>query len=174
MVQAWDYGQGTAREVDWTQGQHLGRGWASARVPAHFSVRKAESRRERLQVERSGESLEVVNGLGAAITSLWMADTSGRLYQASGIAAGQKAQLTAAPESAGPAGDTGPAALRTDLAVTLFQDMSLSNAATYLAPGTYLATLDRNPFVENPLGPKATSARTRAIAVVYGVLEAQP
>src|SRR5439155_14148300 len=42
-----DYRAGTKREVDWTQSQHLRRGWVTARVPAHFHLRKSETRRER-------------------------------------------------------------------------------------------------------------------------------
>ena len=41
------------RTVDWTHDQNLARGWVTARVPAHFKVRKTEARRERITVRRS-------------------------------------------------------------------------------------------------------------------------
>jgi hypothetical protein len=44
------YGSGSSREVDWTQAQNFQRGWVSSRVPAHFHLRKSETRRERIQL----------------------------------------------------------------------------------------------------------------------------
>jgi hypothetical protein len=41
----------------------------------------------------------------------------------------------------------------------------------YLQPGTYLAVLEGNPFVENALGAAASAKRTRSSAVVYGILD---
>ena len=58
-------GGGSARTLDWTGGQHLTSGWVSARVPAHFMLRKSEPRRERVEVSRNDEGeLVAVNGLG--------------------------------------------------------------------------------------------------------------
>ena len=83
------YNFGSAREVDWTQAQQFRRGWVSARVPAHFHLRKSESRRERVQIENHAGQLEAVNGLGASIKSLWFADADGKIMGGN-IAAGQK------------------------------------------------------------------------------------
>src|SRR6185369_4423911 len=93
LVETWNYQNGTERDLDWTQSQHLGRGWVSARVPAHFQLRKSETRRERLQVENLNGQLTVVNGLGAAIQALWFADANAHVYTAANIPAGQKANL---------------------------------------------------------------------------------
>ena len=90
------YGSGNSREVDWTQAQHFQRGWVAARVPAHFHLRKSETRRERIQVVNENGKLQVVNGLGAEIKSLWIADADMNFYQADNVAAGQKAGLIAA------------------------------------------------------------------------------
>ena len=87
------YGSGTSREVDWTQSQHLQRGWVSARVPVHFHLRKSETRRERIQVVNENGKLQIVNGLGAPIKSLWIADADMNFYEAENVAAGQKAGL---------------------------------------------------------------------------------
>ena len=83
------------RTVDWTHDQNLARGWVTARVPAHFKVRKTEVRRERITV-RKGEDgrLSIVNGLGADIDQFWMADRTGAIYSATNIHAGAEAKLT--------------------------------------------------------------------------------
>ena len=84
-----------ARTVDWTHDQHLANGWVTARVPAHFMVRKSEMRRERITVRRGTDAdLKVVNGLGADINQFWLADRDGTLYSATNIPAGVEAALT--------------------------------------------------------------------------------
>ena len=84
-----------ARTVDWTHDQHLANGWVTARVPAHFMVRKSEMRRERITVRRGTDAdLKVVNGLGADINQFWLADRDGTLYSATDIPAGVEAALT--------------------------------------------------------------------------------
>ena len=83
-----------ARTVDWTHGQHLASGWLTARVPAHFMVRKSETRRERVTVRRGADAgLKIVNGLGADISQFWLADKDGTIYSASNIPAGVEAAL---------------------------------------------------------------------------------
>src|SRR5262249_7915405 len=90
---------GTARTIDWTSEQHLGTGWASARTPAHFMVRKSEKREERVTVDReAGGTLAMVNGLGEEIAQFWYADEQGRIHTAGPVPAGSQAALT-------PAGD---------------------------------------------------------------------
>jgi hypothetical protein len=61
---------GTPRTVEWTHDQHLSSGWVTARVPAHFMIRKSEIRRERVTIRQGGDAgLKVVNGLGRTQTS---------------------------------------------------------------------------------------------------------
>ena len=79
--------------MDWTQAQHFGRGWVSARVPAHFHLRKSETRRERIEIENQNGQTTVVNGLGATIKSLWLADGGSQVFVATNIPAGQKMTL---------------------------------------------------------------------------------
>lgn len=84
-----------ARTVDWTHDQHLASGWLTARVPAHFMVRKSETRRERITVRRGTDAgLKIVNGLGADISQFWLADKDGTIYSAINIPAGVEAALT--------------------------------------------------------------------------------
>jgi hypothetical protein len=83
-----------ARTVDWTEDQHLASGWISARVPAPFALRKSENRRERLTVRAGVDSrLSIVNGLGAPIVKLFLADRDGRWYSAERIPAGAAAEV---------------------------------------------------------------------------------
>jgi hypothetical protein len=161
---------GNAREVDWTQAQHLGRGWVSARVPAHFHLRKSESRRERLQIEKENGQWQAVNGLGAPIKSLWLADASGRIYQAHNIAAGQKAGMIASNHSL-VSSQLGTDRLFHDIGFTAHTNSLGSDTDKYLLPGTYIAVLDGNPFIENALGSAGRSKRTRTAAVIYGILD---
>ena len=84
----------TARTVDWTQDQHLASGWVTARVPSDFMVRKSEVRRERITVRRGTETgPRIVNGLGADISKLWLADIDGTIYFGDDISAGEEAKL---------------------------------------------------------------------------------
>ena len=84
-----------ARTVDWTHDQHLANGWVTARVPAHFMVRKSETRRERVTIRRGTDTdLRIVNGLGADINQFWLADRDGTIYSATNIPAGVEEVLT--------------------------------------------------------------------------------
>ena len=90
---------GTLRSVDWTRGQHLVNGWMTARVPAHFMLRKSEVRRERVTVRRGTDNrLKIVNGLGAAIKQFWLADNDGAIYFGNYIPAGAETELSTREE----------------------------------------------------------------------------
>ena len=166
-----NYSSGSSREVDWSQAQHFSRGWVSARVPAFFHLRKSETRRERVQIENKNGHLQIVNGLGAPIKSLWMADAGMNIYEAQNVAAGQTAglipsKLPQPPEKSGAAG------LLRDIGFTARADALDARAGNYLSPNTYIAVLDGNPFLENALGPGASLKRTKSSAVVFGTLGA--
>jgi hypothetical protein len=172
------YGRPSAagqRELDWTQSQHLTRGWVTARVPAHFQLRKSELRRERLQLEESGGTLSVVNGLGADIRSLRLADARGRIYTAADIPVGRKATLTVHAEQTTVSAQTGTGSL-IERSVFTAPESIVNGATACLRPGTYIADLATNPFLENALGAKAKAGHTRTRCVVFGLLEpaAQP
>ncbi|MEI7808959.1 MAG: hypothetical protein WCJ07_10810, partial [Verrucomicrobiota bacterium] len=166
-------GPGTSREVDWTQSQHLQRGWVSARVPAHFHLRKSETRRERLQIINENGKLQVVNGLGAPIKSLWLADENMNVYQAASVAAGQKAGLILSPQSQSAAG-SGPNGLLREITYVTRTNALAGTAVKFLTPNSYLAVLDGNPFIENALGSASSPKRMKCSAVVFGILEAPP
>jgi hypothetical protein len=172
LVESWTYGRGSTREMSWTQGQHLERGWVTARVPAHFRIRKSETRRERIQLEGTGAQLAVVNGLGAPIHSLWLADGAGRIFTATNVAAGQKVKLTLSSQNPQLWRSAGSVqALADKIGFNQLGDYAFTNAFEYLSPDSYIAELEGNPFLENGLGARSKSARTKARSVVYGLLE---
>ena len=88
-----------ALRINWTHDQHLANGWIAARVPAHFMVRKSETRRERVTVRRGADaSLRIVNGLGTDISQFWLEDRDGTIYSATDIPAGAEAELVSQPD----------------------------------------------------------------------------
>ncbi len=155
------------RTADWTEDQHLETGWVTARTPAHFMIRRSETRRERLTVTRSSDgSLSVVNGLGVPIKSLWLADEKGVVYTGSNIAAGASAIVDMTQDHI----VTGkPGALR-----RAFEGDWISlarrapSSSDLVLPGTYVADLDGCPFLEE--GLKGVRQK-RCEARVYGINE---
>jgi len=157
------------RSIDWSRDQHLETGWVMARRPAHFMIRRSESRRERMVINRAPDgSLSVVNGLGADVRRLWLADKDGRVYEAKDIKAGATAGLTLAVPKKLASGKV------QDLRKPYTDDWtsmmkSVTNPSSLLRPGCYLAVLDSCPFIEE--GLRGVKER-RAEALVYGIMKA--
>jgi hypothetical protein len=161
--------QSLPRTLDWTDGeQHLASGWVTARVPAYFTVRKAGTSRERLNLhwEKDG-SLSVVNLLGADVGRLWLADREGRVYTAESVPL--NGQVTLHPTGETLAGKSDPAALRRLYGEDWLRhyDKLTAHPQDYLLPGCYIATLGATPFLEEGLqGARQHDSRS----VVYGIL----
>ena len=156
------------RSIDWSDGQHLAAGWVVSRIPAYFRIRKNEPRRERLALERrENGDLAVMNGLGARVTKLLLADRDGMVYRASDLAPGARTVLIAEGtlRAEGVEG-LDPDALRDSFlsAAQALADPKPRN----LRPGSYLALLDRSPFVEPAL--EGAEAHENLV-VVYGLLK---
>lgn len=163
--------RGISRDLDWSQTQHLTHGWVSARVPAYFHLRRSGTSRERIEVSNENGSLQIVNGLGAPIRSLWLADGGMNFYQANNVPAGQKTGLIPAKQT-GSLDKSGPEGLKRDLGFQANGADNLgSSAESYLMPNTYIAVLDGNPFVENALSSDPNPKHTKSVAVVFGILE---
>jgi hypothetical protein len=161
---------GSRRDIDWTAGQHLQRGWITARVPAYFGVRKSETRRERLQLETENGRIIVLNGLGAPIRTLWLADSTGNIYSATNVVEGQKATLASFERFPKVIGHPAlPARHNAGYGYTLVTNLLSPHPGALLRRGTYIAELEANPFIEN--GLRNDKARVRAQTVVYGILE---
>jgi hypothetical protein len=121
-----------------------------------------------LQVENENGQLEVVNGLGAPVESLWLADSAGKIFRAYNIDAGQKAKLVSG--SSRVTDQLGARELLRETTFTAQRNNLASSAEKYLLPGTYIAELDGNPFIENALA-SSSPKRTKSSAVVFGILD---
>ncbi len=167
LVDVNNYSGGNSRELELSQAQHLTRGWVTARVPAHFALRKSETRRERLQVQRLSDGrVTVLNGLGADIQTLWLRDDKGRLFKGEGLKAGQNAALSV--------NSTASATASANSLGTLYQgawvgahDALSSDPGNSMRPNTYLAVMATAPFIETGL---AKPGNARARQTIIGVL----
>ena len=127
--------------VDWTNGQHFKSGWLVAKTPCHLLLRKNESRRERLEVHRHNGKITVTNGLGAHIQKLSLVDFDRKSYTVSDLKPGAKAELV-------PWKNRGGSFRPNDLS-RHFSAFDLNIGTDFkLVPGSYVAKLRRNPFVE--------------------------
>ncbi len=152
------------RLMDWTFYQHLGAGWISARVPAHFMTRKTEKRRERLEINRiSGSKITVMNGFGVAIKKLWLADKNGKIFYGENIGPWEKRILTPTnnTEKKGP-----------NFPKLVYESLSWENMIklpkkNILRPGTYMCHLDGLPFTEKGL---ENIDKLKFNQIVYGII----
>ena len=157
----------TALTVDWTDGQHLANGWVQSRVPAFFTTRKVEPRRERLVFAKNDDGQPTVtNGLGAHISGVRVAAADGTLYEAVGLEAGATATLSLSS----PGGSLSNSRRQIDHWIKSGQWHAL-HVLTGLAPpeaNSYIAVLaDAAPFMD----PGTDAANTQAEQVVIGLME---
>jgi hypothetical protein len=159
--------RGTARTVQWGDGQHLQDGWISARMPAHFAVRKSETRRERVELKLESGEWTAVNGLGSDISSLGFNDSEGNLWRSGPIAAGQQAILEKSGEQK-PASEF----LR-DIYMSAkwfaMDELKLSPWSG-LPQNTYAAVLKDTPFVDSGFRHKGDDLRS-SIVIGYPTKE---
>jgi hypothetical protein len=155
------YGASRSRRtysVDWTNGQHLKAGWLTAKVPCQLMLRKNESRRERLEIQRHNGKLTVTNGLGAYIEKLSLWDFDNKHYLAENIKPGAKIELK-------------QIALKCEKNNGLHYFLTSFSLLPYdsfnFIPGSYVAKLKRNPFVEPG---REFSASHRDEATLIGIM----
>ena len=150
------YGSGSSRRLDWTKDQHLSVGWLTARVPAYFMLRKSEPRRERIEIRHNDDkTISAVNGLGAKVSRLWVADASGTIYKATDIPAGASVILEA--DNSGERAEGKPNRMRSTYIAKNWATSTLAltnNVSEVLWPQTYLAVLDDTAFIEPGISGK--------------------
>ncbi|NBR86860.1 MAG: hypothetical protein EB141_07225 [Verrucomicrobia bacterium] len=167
LVELSGYKGGSARELELSQAQHLTRGWVTARVPAHFALRKSETRRERITMQKLPDGrVTVVNGLGADIQKLWMRDEQGQIFTGGALRAGQNVPLLLDSTSAQATSAIMPSSLYQG-SWPAAHDTLVGTPINYLRRGTYLAVLAETPFIENGLG---NPGKTRARQTIIGLL----
>lgn len=156
------------RQVDWTEDQHLTSGWVTARVPAHFKLRKSQMRREKIVFSgRTPLPVNALNGFGVPVETLYYADGQGTVYRAENIQPGAKIQMQPL-----------------DLSLTQTQqdphfarkffegdwhsviNEILKNPVHYLRPNDYIAIVREPLFVEQALGRQKSEAFE---SVIYGI-----
>lgn len=166
--QAW---RGYSREgaggktLDWSQDQHLASGWVNARVPAHFMIRKTETRRERLTINQEADgSISIVNGLGGNLQQLWYANQNGEIFTVSKVPAGAQARLNRTELKAFGNQEKLREIYTWDWVGNVYNCTHAPDAL--LKPGCYIAWLDGCPFIEE--GLRSVSIKKQQ-AVVYGM-----
>jgi hypothetical protein len=146
--------------LDLSESQQFASGLVRARSPSNYEAVGFRTARERLVLARDGDRVSVVNGLGAAVTKLWLR-TGDRTYALAGpLPAGGKATLSASRVAT-------VALLEADH--PLFSKFD-ALAQTQLA-NSYLAVLDRSPFWQAGV----SDVRERSsVHIVLGLVESLP
>lgn len=164
---------GSNSVLDWTEEQNLVRGWALARVPTYFSLRKSEDRRERVTFSEEGNAkVQAVNALGVDISELYFMNSQGKVFLTKNLSAGANGTLV--PES-GEVFTKDAMALQKFFALGSWSqgikpegnNPTMLSIKKSLRPGTYLAFTETNPFLEN--GIKGSSERQTPSAI-YGIV----
>jgi hypothetical protein len=149
--------------TDWSDGQRLVSGWIASRVPSQFALRKVEARRERVPIRIENGTVYALNGLGVPIQDLGVATADGAMYRAQHVPAGKEVALTpmghVSPKPKDPASLYGPWIEWHSFAGRVSKEMQ-----AYLTPGTYIAVINRSPFVERALA-RATKSTSNAVVI---------
>ncbi|HEX5070256.1 MAG TPA: hypothetical protein VFV78_08565 [Vicinamibacterales bacterium] len=125
-------------EMDLSDTQHVSAGVLQARAPSNFEQVTVRAARERLTFAPAADGLAVSNGLDATILALIYRDATATYSLSGQLAAGGTQTIRATPMDPKrplPDGVVIPAKYFT--------------ALRDLAPGSYLAVLDRSPFWES-------------------------
>jgi hypothetical protein len=160
-------GNAEGGEVNVSDGQRF-TGLVDSRVSTFLFLRRSEPRRERLLVRKTASGLVAVNGLGSAIDELLVETADGTIHRARHIPAGAQQALEQLPERS-------VAAAPESIAAIVTSPLTWPDAVQHyreqprdlLRPGTFVATLQSSPFVEQPLEHARTIARP---GVVVGLL----
>lgn len=163
----YSYDNAPNRSSDWTEDQHLETGWVTARTPAHFTIRRNETRRERMTITRGGDgSVSIVNGLGVTIKNIKFADEKGVIYTGSDIAAGASFILERTTDRLTPQHDLTRKAFAGDW-IALVQRPSA--ASDLPRPMSYVADLETSPFLEDGLkGVRQKKSEARVLGIMKG------
>lgn len=166
------YRGGRPRSLELTNGQKFATGWVRARVPAHFLVRKSETRRERvkLSIGEDGQ-IAAVNGLGGHIKTLWYMDADGMIFKAENIAAGLRATLS--PSGSQENGKK-KKLRKVYAAKNWIGKFALNDPISFLRRNTYVAEVNESLFIEQALDNiKSDNSRSIVIGLLKGDLDAR-
>lgn len=153
----------SVREVDVTDGQRLLSGWVDSRVSTYFAFRRSEHRRERLSLQQNGVVVGAVNGFGARIVKLWVADEKGKIYEADDVEPGAQVTLHEAKVTLAPEPDVMPGPPET---WPSWGERLRNDPRAMLRAGMYVAVLQSSPFVDAALERPMTDTNP---GVVVGI-----
>jgi hypothetical protein len=169
------YGNAKSLELSILAGgnQWLARGWISARIPAYFVVRKAQSqRKERITFNWTTDSPTAANGLGVDIKELHVCSPKGELLTAHNIKAGEKVPL--AKDTINVSQPFSKISTFHELRRSYLHIIPSGTLDPLLPPncipaGSYLAEIDAwNPFVEEGID-RTTPYQNKTI--IFGLFE---
>jgi len=163
------------------RGQHFVSGWVKPRLPAFFTLRRSETRAERLVITGTATGVvEVVNALGAPLLRLQLCDARGNLYATRNLAPGERRTLVSARKRP-------PGALAVACRIRLpgqraadsgwrFEELAgrlLDEKQNTFEPAvdSYVAVLDGAPLLDDPLAYCRTRASARSIVVGWPCAE---
>jgi hypothetical protein len=148
------------QQLDLTEAQRFASGVIQARSPTNLETIGLAPARERLTIEREGDRLTAVNGLGVPIRTLLYRAAGQVHHLADPLPPGERALLTPGPRRSV---DVVPPGLP--------QSSRFAHLVDNLPEGAYLAVLERSPFWS---GGVATIDERDSFHVVIGWLEGQP
>jgi hypothetical protein len=149
--------------TDWTEGQRLVSGWIGSRVPRTFAIRRSEPRRERLPIRREGNHLLALNGLGADIDRLWVADEHGVIHRITNLPAGKEAVLVRTSDQVKPDARDPATLFGQPRTWSTYPGRVGSDPHSILGRNMYIAVLKRSPFTAQALPD--TNATSEAVVV---------
>ena len=145
--------------VDLSEAQRFASGLVRARTPANFETAEFRTARERLVFSRSGDGLEVLNGLGAPVRRVILYGRDQVYAFAGTLGAGGRAAMTPSRPKVTFVPPDHPLSARFDA------------IASGQPPGTYLAVLDRSPFWQ---AGAPEIIEHESVHVVVGLVEQLP
>jgi hypothetical protein len=161
--------------LEWGGQQHLRNGWITARIPAHYKLRRSETQSKyRLAIHRNRDGqFVVVNALGTDLQSLSIADETGTVYTAGATPAGQEAVLT---RKQNPKANANKIDAWRQLynssdwgAISTAKSLS-ADASSALIPNSYVAVVEQSPFLEEGLAGASRKASASVIVGVFGTI----
>lgn len=155
------------RFISLDEKQHLSNGWIKPKVPRYVHLRSIQTRRERINLIRTGSEIELLNGLGADIDEIMVRDFDGSCYSARTVRSGARASLK--KETVKEAKNIAP--------IDVFNSGWYAQAINmkkdpgrYLEPGQYLASVKKSPFFSQSF---EKDAEINASSLILGVMKVE-
>ncbi len=150
--------------------QHLAEGWIKPKVPRYLHLRSVQNRRERLVASLQNGQMTLTNGLGADIGKVHLMTSSGRVFTASDVAAGD-AVIMNELSSFRISRAASPAKIFADGWYNKISGLSNDYQMNYLQPGAYVASLKKSPFFRQSFEDEAQVTEE---ACIIGILKEDP